>query len=207
MKPEERERLEQLYELERELASAGYAVVAGVDEVGRGPIAGPVTAAACILPPHPVIEMLNDSKKLTVLRRDRVAAAVRTVAVSYAVAHIGADVVDEIGIVPALRRAMLTALDGLSVPPSSILLDGNDIGLGRGEQPIVRGDARVACIAAASVLAKVARDALMVELDSQYPQYGFAGNKGYGSAAHIEAIRHHGLTPQHRQSFCTRIVS
>ena len=133
------------------------------------------------------------------------AASIRTVAIAYSVFHIGPEVIDSQGIVPALRLAMIGALDGLDNLPGTILVDGNEIGLGRGERSIVKGDSLVACIAAASVLAKVERDALMVELGAQFPGYGLESNKGYGSAAHMQAIRDNGLTPIHRRSFCSRI--
>lgn len=204
MKEAERIRLTELYAIEAEAYGQGIAVVAGIDEVGRGALAGPVSAGACVLPRGPFIEYLNDSKKLSPKRREQVSASIKAVATAWSVAHVQAARVDEVGIVGALKDAMRQAVAGLGVAPGLVLLDGNPIGLGMSERSIVKGDALVACIAAASVLAKVERDALMVDLDERYPGYGFATNKGYGALAHTQAIERLGLTAVHRRSFCTR---
>lgn len=207
MKEAERIRLTALYSAERDAYDSGYISVAGVDEVGRGSLAGPVSAGACILPRGPLIEFLNDSKKLAAKRRESVAEAVRHIAISWAVAHVDACEVDRIGISEALRVAMREALGKLDPTPDLVLLDGRELGLGFHERTIIKGDATIAAISAASVVAKVERDRMMVELDERYPGYGFASNKGYGSAAHIEAIRADGLTPVHRRSFCTNFTT
>lgn len=206
MKEVERIRLVELYSVERESYETGFLAVAGVDEVGRGSLAGPVSAGACILPRGPLIEHLNDSKKLSPKRRESVAEAVRQVATSWAVAHVDSADVDRIGISEALRIAMRDALSQLSPTPDLVLLDGRPLGLGFHERTIVKGDATIAAISAASVLAKVERDRLMVELGERFPGYGLDTNKGYGSAAHIDAIRAIGLSPVHRRSFCTNFL-
>lgn len=195
-------RLRALYRLEGELAAAGHVLAAGVDEVGRGALAGPVTAAACILPAKPRIAGLNDSKRLTPARREEVAHEVRTVAVSWSIAHIGPEIIDEFGMTIALRRAMTAALDGLARTPDRVLVDGLRIGIAEDEIAIVGGDARVAAIAAASCIAKVARDALMVSHSTEHSVYGFEINKGYGTAEHLEAIARHGRCELHRVTFC-----
>jgi len=209
----ETSRLESLYALETQLRREGCAIVAGVDEVGRGALAGPLTAAAVVLPPSPYIVGLNDSKLLAPARRERVAEDVRSVALHVSVAHVPAADVDAMGMTKAVRHAMLKALmqlvpapdhllvDGLSVGLSPSLLNKSAVGPAIGETAIVKGDSRVAAIAAASVVAKVERDALMRELAFDYPEYEFDKNKGYGSAEHLAAIARVGLTPAHRRSF------
>lgn len=198
----ENARLRSLYRMEAELTAAGYTLIAGVDEVGRGALAGPVSAAACILPPKPRIAGLNDSKKLTPMRRAEIAQEIRSVALCFSVAHVGPEVIDEVGMVHALRRAMSTALAGLALSPDRILVDGLPIGVADDEIAVVGGDARVAAIAAASVIAKVARDELMVTSSGKHPEYGFEVNKGYGTAEHLSAIAKHGRCELHRVTFC-----
>ena len=205
-KEQEQERLRALFAFERGLCQAGALVVAGVDEVGRGPLAGPVSAGACVLDPQIDIPYLNDSKKLSEKRREEIAAVLRRQALAWHVAHVPAEVVDACGIMAALRQAMTEAVAGLSIAPEVVLLDGRPLGLWPGERAVVKGDGKIACIAAASVLAKVERDAFMREADRCYPGYGFAHNKGYGTAEHIDAIRAGGLSPLHRRSFCGDFV-
>jgi ribonuclease HII len=198
----ERERLERLMRMQRELHARGVLIVAGVDEVGRGALAGPVTAGAVVLRADVRIEGLDDSKRLSRDARERVASLVREQAVAWSVAHVGPDEIDAIGIGPATRLAWRRALDALGVPFGHVLVDGNDgRGLGAAVTTVVRGDSLVACIAAASVVAKVARDALMAELAPAYPEYGFEGNRGYGSPDHLEQIRSLGPCAVHRRSF------
>ena len=198
----ESSRLEALMSLQRELHARGVLVVAGVDEVGRGALAGPVTAGAVVLSLDTRIEGLNDSKKLSHGARETVAAEVRERASAWCVAHASAAEIDALGIAPATRLAWRRALEGLGTPVDHVLVDGNDArGLGSATTAVVRGDSLVACIAAASVIAKVARDALMAELASQYPGYGFEGNRGYGSADHMERLRLVGPSTIHRLSF------
>jgi len=196
--------VEALFAYEKQLYAEGARVVVGIDEVGRGPVAGPVTAAAVVLGAdwQPVTG-LNDSKLLSPARREEIAAQLVESVQAYHVAHVDADFIDEKGIMPALRLAMQRAVEGLnSAQADAILIDGLPLGLFEQEEAIVKGDSKIACIAAASVLAKVARDALMVEASQDYPAYGFDSNKGYASAAHRQAIAEYGLTPLHRRSFC-----
>lgn len=195
-------RLEGLMSLQRDLHRRGFAVVAGVDEVGRGALAGPVTAAAVVLVSDARIEGLNDSKKLTREARERIAVSVREQAVAWSVAHAQPAEIDAMGIGRATRLAWRRALEGLECPYDHVIVDGNDgRDLGLEVTMVVRGDSRVACIAAASVIAKVARDALMAELSPSYPGYGFDGNRGYGSADHLEHLRLAGPCDIHRRSF------
>lgn len=202
----EQARLDALYAYERALYQKGACAVAGLDEVGRGPVAGPVSVGACILPNQPLVEFLNDSKQVTEKRREKVANELKMLGVPHAVEHVAPEVIDEIGIVAALQMAMRRAIEHLRVAPDTVLLDGNPLNLGVHEISVVKGDAKIACISAASILAKVERDAIMREYDELYPGYGFASNKGYASAAHIAAIKEKGLTPIHRVSFCQNFV-
>ena len=197
----ERRRVAALYGLQTRLHEEGVAVVAGVDEVGRGALAGPVTAGAAVLAPGTHIHRLDDSKRLTPARREEVALLVRDLAIAVAVAHVAAVDIDRLGIVGATRRAMSVAVSALELDVERILVDGADPGPDDRCLPVIDGDARVAAIAAASVVAKVERDALMVSLDSQHPGYGLAEHKGYGTAEHLEAIASLGPSPVHRRSF------
>ena len=203
----ERERLARLYAYERELAAGrGAGVVAGLDEVGRGPLAGPLAVGAVVLPFDPVIEGLNDSKQVKPEARERIAAEVKRVAVAWTVEYVEAADIDACGmtasLVLAFRRA-IARIEATGALPDVILLDGNPLRLDPREVNVVKGDGRCASIAAASIVAKVERDALMRRYAEQYPEYGFETCKGYASPAHIEAIKRHGLTPIHRATFCT----
>jgi ribonuclease HII len=197
----EDERLGQLLAAERALNARGLMAVAGVDEVGRGALAGPVTAAACVLPPEAMIRGVADSKTLTPAHRVRLDAEIRAVALGVAVGHVDPVDIDRLGIARATAEAMRRAVAGLGCPVDHILVDGNPTDLGLPATFIVRGDGSVRAIAAASIVAKVARDQLMCDLDLRYPGYGLAGNKGYGSADHLAAITRHGPSPAHRRSF------
>lgn len=178
-------------------------LVAGVDEAGRGPLAGPVCAAAVILDPDRPVEGLNDSKKLSAARREALAPLIRERALAWCVAWADVHEIDTLNILQATMLAMKRAVEGLGVRPELILVDGNRTpqGLLAPASAVVKGDARVAAISAASILAKTARDARMAELDKIYPGYGFAAHAGYGTARHVEAIRTLGITPEHRRSF------
>lgn len=178
-------------------------LVAGVDEAGRGPLAGPVCAAAVILDPDRPIDGLNDSKKLSAKKREALAPLIRERALAWCVAWADVREIDEMNILQATMLAMTRAVEGLAVKPELILVDGNRTpkGLPAPASAVVKGDAKVAAISAASILAKTARDARMAELDRLYPGYGFAAHAGYGTAKHIEAIRTLGITPEHRRSF------
>lgn len=176
---------------------------AGTDEAGRGCLAGPVTAAAVILPEHADLPLLNDSKKLGEAARKALAPAIMEQALGYGVAHVGPETIDEINILNASILAMHRALDQLGLRPKAIAVDGNRF-KPYGATPyqcVVKGDGKYQNIAAASILAKTARDALMEDLHRAYPQYGWQGNKGYPTAAHREALLRHGPTPHHRKSF------
>ncbi len=192
----------------KEYFDRGYKLIAGVDEVGRGPLAGPVCAAAVILPEGMVIEGVNDSKKLTEKKREALYDVIAEKAIAYSVAFAGPEIIDEINIRQATHLAMQRAIDGLEIKPDFLLVDGNDKIQFNGVECdyIVKGDARFECIAAASIIAKVTRDRYMVEMDKVYPDYGFAKNKGYGTAVHMQGIREVGLTPIHRKSFITNKV-
>ncbi|MGB9886977.1 MAG: ribonuclease HII [Moorellales bacterium] len=187
---------------ESELWGHGYRLVAGVDEVGRGPLAGPVVAAAVIWPPGTAIEGLRDSKQLTSRQRERLAALIRARALCWAIASLPARYIDRYNIHQAASRAMWRALTRLPIGPEYVLVDGSAIaGLPWPQEALVHGDGTSASIAAASILAKVWRDALMEHLHRRYPQYGFAQNKGYGTPAHLKALRLYGPCPHHRRSF------
>lgn len=195
----------ELYAYEAALHEEGVSVICGIDEAGRGPLAGPVCAAACILPAGLELPGLNDSKKLTEKRREVLYTQIIAQAVAWAVCLVDEKTIDEINILQATFRAMRGAVEQLSVRPDLCLVDGNrDPGLGLPTKTVVRGDAACASIAAASILAKVTRDRLMVQRDAQYPGYGFAAHKGYGTKAHYAAIAALGLCPIHRRSFFKR---
>ncbi|MDR7530837.1 MAG: ribonuclease HII [Armatimonadota bacterium] len=188
--------------MERGLRRAGYRYVAGVDEAGRGPLAGPVVAAAVVLDARSRIPGLQDSKRLSPHQREEVAEAIRRRAVSWAVAQATVEEVDRLNVLHASRLAMRRAVEQLSVRPSVVLVDGGwGLVTDLPQRVVVGGDGTVACIAAASVLAKVERDRIMVELDRAYPGYGFAQHKGYACPAHLEALRRLGPSPVHRRSF------
>lgn len=202
----EKERTHLLYVYEREQRVCA-SFIAGVDEVGRGPLAGPVVAAAVILPSDYEITGLNDSKKLSEKRREAMDEIIRREAVSFGIGLISQDRIDEINILQATYEAMRLALEQLSPAPDMILADAVTIpGIETRQFPIIKGDAKSASIAAASIIAKVYRDHLMIEYDSLYPEYGFARNKGYGTKEHINALKEFGPTPLHRKSFIGHFV-
>jgi ribonuclease HII len=177
-------------------------LVAGVDEAGRGPLMGPVVAAAVILNDLNPIKGLADSKKLNALQRDRLYDEIRAKALCCSVALATVEEIDQLNILQATMLAMKRAVEGLRLKPQKTLVDGNRLpALSMLAEAIVKGDAKVPAISAASILAKVTRDRWCAEYDLQYPQYGFAGHKGYGTVAHLLALREHGACPQHRRSF------
>ena len=191
-----------LWLYEHQALADGFSCVCGIDEAGRGPLAGPVCAAAVILPPDAVIDGLNDSKKLTDKKRRALYDVITEQAVSFGIAFADEREIDEINILQATFLAMRRAFEQLSVQPDVALIDGNRApGLSCCERTIVHGDALSASIAAASILAKVTRDRLMEDYDAQYPQYGFAVHKGYGTQRHYAALREFGACPIHRQTF------
>ena len=190
------------YQLEQELTEAGYANVCGVDEAGRGPLCGPVVAAACILPAGLVLEGLNDSKKLTPKKRDLLFDAIRENAIAYSIAEASVEEIDELNILEATLLAMRRAIEGLSVKADFALIDGNiDRDFPIPARAVIHGDAISPSIAAASILAKVTRDRQCIELDRAYPQYGIAKHKGYGTKVHMDALREYGPSPIHRKQF------
>ncbi len=196
----ERERVAAMYRAMAELGGDG--VVVGVDEVGRGSVAGPLTVCAVCLPAEPVIEGINDSKQLAPARRELLAVRIAEVATAIGICHIPPERIDGAGMARCLREAVAGAVADTGLSPDCVLMDGNPLGAVPNERDVVHGDATVACIAAASIVAKVTRDELMVELDAEYPGYHLAQSKGYASPEHIEAIRERGLSPIHRVSFC-----
>ena len=180
----------------------GDALICGVDEAGRGPLAGPVYAAAVILNPAKPIQGLRDSKKLTAPKREALAQQIRCDALSWAIAHCTAAEIDELNILQATMLAMRRAIEALSIQPELALIDGNRCPVCPVRtEAIVRGDDKVAEISAASILAKTARDAALMEMHDMYPQYAFDQHKGYPTALHLERLRLHGVTPEHRRSY------
>lgn len=194
--------LENMWQIEDSFYAQGYQVICGVDEAGRGPLAGPVCAAAVILPKHLEIPGLTDSKKLTDKKRRELFPLIQEQAVAYGIGLASQEEIDEINILQATFLAMERALSQLNVRPDMVLIDGNrERDFGVPVQTVIKGDSLSANIAAASILAKVTRDNLMMELAQQYPQYGFEIHKGYGTKAHYEALRQYGASPIHRRSF------
>lgn len=191
-----------MWEIEHRFIDQGYKLICGVDEAGRGPLAGPVCAAAVILPADIEIPGLNDSKKLTDKRRRELFPIIKDCAIAYGIAFADEKEIDEINILQATFRAMERAVCQLAQKPDFVLVDGNKLPqLDIPAEAVVQGDSRSASIAAASILAKVTRDDVMLELAQTYPEYGFDIHKGYGTKAHYEALRNHGACPAHRQSF------
>ncbi len=198
-------RLEGMLEYEKKYQAAAF--VCGVDEAGRGPLAGPVVAGAVILPKDLKILYLNDSKKLTEKRREELYLEIQEKAFSWNVGIVGPDVIDQINILQATYEAMRQAVGGLSVKPDVLLNDAVVIpGLSMHQEKIIHGDAKSLSIAAASVMAKVTRDHMMMEYDKLFPEYGFGKNKGYGTAVHIQALREYGPCPIHRRTFIGKFV-
>ena len=190
------------YTLENEYAKKGYLHVCGVDEAGRGPLCGPVVAAACILPLDCEIDGLNDSKKLSEKKREALFDVITEKAMSFSIAQATVEEINELNILEATLLAMRRAIAGLDIPADFALIDGNvcrDFPLDA--RCVIHGDAISPSIAAASILAKVTRDRMCLDLDREYPQYGIAKNKGYGSKAHMDALRQHGPSPIHRTKF------
>ena len=194
-------------EIENELYGKGFELVAGIDEAGRGPLAGPVCAAAVILPKDTVIEGINDSKKLSPKKRDKLFDVIIGCAVAYSVEFVSPEVIDSINIRQATSLAMHNALANLDVPADFVIIDGNDnIPYDIPYRYVIKGDAKSQSIAAASILAKVSRDRFMTDLAAEYPEYVFEKHKGYGTKLHIEMIRKYGVSAVHRKSFMTAKV-
>ena len=207
MKKKEEERLKHMLEIEDSLYQRGYKLVCGVDEAGRGPLCGPVVAAAVILNKDEMIEGVNDSKKLSEKKRENLYDIISKKALAVGVGISDVDIIEDINILNATKLAMKQAINNLKINPDFVLIDGNQmIDIDIDAQTVVSGDAKSESIAAASIIAKVTRDRLLKDYDKKYPEYGFAKHKGYGTKAHIEAIKKYGLTPIHRKSFCSKFI-
>lgn len=204
---EERARIYEMQSIEREKRSAGYAVIAGVDEAGRGPLAGPVYSAAVILPENVFIEGINDSKKLSEKKREELFDIICEKSLSYSIYSVDEKRIDEINILNATYEAMNGAVNSLDMAPEYVLIDGNRIqGMDIPHETVVKGDAKSISIAAASILAKVSRDRFICKMAEKYPEYGFEKHKGYGTAAHNAAILKHGPCPIHRKTFLKKLL-
>lgn len=196
------------YEFEKAAVNSGFSCICGVDEAGRGPLAGPVCAAAVILPAGAVIEGLDDSKKLTEKKREKLYDIIKQTAVAYSVAYGTLEEIETVNILEATYLAMNRAIEGLTVKPDFALIDGNRVprGIKIPCETIVKGDSKSMSVAAASVLAKVTRDHLMLEYDKKYPEYNFKKHKGYGTKEHTELIKQYGPCEIHRLSFLKNIL-
>lgn len=208
MREKEIERLTKLKEIEKDLYQKGFSKIAGIDEAGRGPLAGPVVVAGVIMPENSMIEGVNDSKKVSEKKREKLYDIIIEEAISYSIAIIGQDIIDDINILNATKQGLTQVVEGFDIKPDLILVDAlNHIDTkGIPYDSIIKGDAKCYNIAAASILAKVTRDRIMRQWDEIYPQYGFIQHKGYGTAKHIEAIKEYGLSPIHRKSFTKNFV-
>ncbi len=203
----EAERLSQLATLDRAFWEQSGVVLAGMDEVGRGPLAGPVVVCCAAMPCEPLIPHVNDSKKVSEKRREALYPLLTETALDYATAWVSPDVIDEINILEATKRAFAEAFAGMQLPVTDVLIDAlTGLNIAARQHPLIHGDALSYSIACASIIAKVQRDHYMIEQDAFYPEYGFARNKGYGSAEHIAAIRKFGPCPIHRRSFIRSFV-
>ncbi len=207
VKEEELERLKNMLLIEESLYDEGYEYICGVDEAGRGPLCGPVVAAAVILPKHGCIEGVNDSKKISEKKREKLYDDIMKEAIAVGIGISDVDVIEKVNILNATKIAMKKAIESLSIKPDYVLIDGNQkIDIDILQETVVSGDAKSESIASASIIAKVTRDRMLRKFDEMYPEYGFAKHKGYGTKAHIEAIKKYGLTPIHRKSFCTKFI-
>ncbi len=207
MKEKEKQRLIELKKIENEIYSTGVQMICGIDEAGRGPLAGPVVVAAVIMPKDSFIEGVNDSKKVSEKKRETLYKQITNEAIAWGVGIIDQKEIDEINILNATKKGLTTAIKELKVKPDRIIVDALDKidTLGIPYTPIIKGDAKCYSIAAASIIAKVTRDRIMRQWDEIYPMYGFEKHKGYGTAMHMQAIREYGLCPLHRRSFTKNI--
>lgn len=193
--------------IEKRLYESGYNFVAGCDEVGRGPLAGPVVCCAVIMPKGLVIDGADDSKKLSAKKREALVPVIQNAAIAYCIAQIENDVIDEINILQATRLCMKRAVEGLKIKPDYVITDGNMIlDIPYKQESIIKGDGLSQTIACASILAKVFRDKLMDDYAEEFPQYGFERNKGYGTKEHIAALKEYGLGRIHRKSFTSKLL-
>ena len=208
MKEKEEERLINLKEIEKDFYNKGIEYIAGIDEAGRGPLAGPVVVASVIMPKDSMIEGVNDSKKVTEKRREKLYDIILEEAISYGIGIIYQDEIDKINILQATKKGLTEAVEQMKIKPDLIMVDaltGIDT-LGIPYKSIIKGDAKCYSISAASIIAKVTRDRIMRECDKVYPEYGFAAHKGYGTAKHIAALKEYGPCPIHRRSFIKHFV-
>ncbi len=204
---EELKRQAGMWEIERTLKAKGFKAIAGVDEAGRGPLAGPVYAAAVILPESARLDGINDSKKLSEKKREELFEKITEIAVAYSVYSVDEKEIDEINILNATHKAMCGAVKNLSVTADYVIIDGNSIkGMDLPHETVVKGDAKSISIAAASILAKVSRDRYITEMAKKYPEYGFDKHKGYGTKAHTDAILEYGVSPIHRKTFLKKLL-
>lgn len=204
---EELKRQSGMWEIERQLKGKGFQYIAGVDEAGRGPLAGPVYAAAVILPEDARLDGINDSKKLSEKKREELFEKITDIAIAYAIFSVDEKEIDEINILNATHKAMNGAAKELSVKPDYVIIDGNSIkGMDLPHETVVKGDAKSISIAAASILAKVSRDRYITQMAEKYPQYGFEKHKGYGTKAHTDAILEYGVSPIHRKTFLKKLL-
>jgi ribonuclease HII len=198
----EMKRLNEMYAYEREAFEQGFGIVAGIDEAGRGPLAGPVVAACVILPQYCLVEGINDSKKLSPPKREKLYDVIMDRAISVGIGIVDEKTIDELNILNATKIAMKTALDRVSPAPELLLTDAVELyGIDIPQKALIKGDSLSISIAAASIVAKVTRDRLLIEADKKYPLYGFSKHKGYGTRQHIDAIKKYGICPIHRVSF------
>lgn len=209
MNEKEEQRLEKLKKFDKQFFDIGNKYVCGIDEAGRGPLAGPVVVASVIMPKDSMLEWVNDSKKVTERRREILYDKILDEAISYGVGIVNQDEIDNLNILRATKKALTDAISQMKVKPDIILVDAlekiNTLGIPY--KSIIKGDATSYSIATASIIAKVTRDRIMREWDKIYPEYGFERHKGYGTAMHIAAIRKYGLTPLHRKTFCENFIN
>lgn len=209
MKEKEELRLNELKKMENQYFEKGIQYLCGIDEAGRGPLAGPVVVAAVVMPKDSKLEGVNDSKKVSEKKREMLYEQIKEEAISYSVAIVDEKEIDQVNILNATKEGLTTAIRGLKVKPERIIVDaltGIDT-CGIPYDSVIKGDAKCYSIAAASILAKVTRDRIMRKMDEVYPEYGFEKHKGYGTAAHIAAIKEYGLCPIHRKSFTKNFVA
>lgn len=199
-------RVKKLNEYENKIYQSGFKFIAGVDEVGRGPLAGPVYACAVILPQNSFIERINDSKKLSAKARENLDKQIRDIAIDFSIGIVDEQTIDKINIYNATRLAMEKAIDGLQIKPDYILTDAMKLNIDTPKLSLIKGDTLSISIAAASIIAKVARDSFMILMHDSFPVYNFNNNKGYGTKEHIAAIKEFGICPLHRKSFLKKIL-
>ena len=208
MKEREIERLNKLKEFEKKLYEDGVKYIAGIDEAGRGPLAGPVVIGCAIMKPDSFIEYVNDSKKISETKREMLYEKITSEALAWSTGIVWQDEIDELNILNATKKALTLAIEGLKIKPDTILVDALDKIDTKGIPyiSVIKGDAKIYSISAASIIAKVTRDRIMKEYDEVYPEYGFSGHKGYGTAKHIQAIKEHGICALHRKTFTKNFI-